>query len=100
MPANLYGGLHEMEFRKRAKRAVAEYWNKNKTLVKKYGDISTQKVFVVWQVKVIQNSKALLGVNIEGDGLYFEYTWDGDDQVAYLDVYAKKDHYTLEKGNF
>ena len=89
-----------MEFRKRAKRAVADWWNGQKKLVDKFREISTKDVFVVWQVKVIQNSKALLGVNVDGDGLYFEYTWDGDDNVAYLDVYSKTDKHTLEKGKF
>lgn len=92
MPSNNYNGLHENTFRSRAKAAVVEYWNDNKNLVKKFGEITHQKVFVVWQVKAIQNSKALLGVNVDGDGMYFEFTYNGDAKEAYLDVYKKQTH--------
>jgi len=96
MPTNLYNGLHEDKFRKMAKAAVVEYWNSNKILTGKFGEISSQKVFVVWQVKAIQNSKALLGVNVEGDGLYFEFTYNGDEKLGYLDVYKKQKHVEIE----
>ena len=90
MPDKLYGGLHENKFRSMAKKAVVDYWNDNKKLVDKFGEINTQKVFVVWQVKVIQNSKALLGVACENDGMYFEFTYHGDEKKAFLDVYKKQ----------
>ena len=90
MPNQLYGGLPEDKFRSMAKKAVVDYWNSNKPLVSKFGEITTKKVFVVWQVKVIQNNKALLGVFADGDGLYFEFTTNGDAREAYLDVYKKQ----------
>lgn len=90
MSNQLYGGLPENSFRRLAKHAVVEYWNGNKSLVKKFGEITVRKVFVVWQVKVIQNNKALLGINLEGDGYYFEFTWNGDAKEGYLDVYKKQ----------
>ena len=96
MPTQLYGGLPEDKFRSMARKAVAEYWNANKTLVSKFGKITTKKVFVTWQVKAAQNSKALLGVNLEGDGLYFEFTYVGDAKTAYLDVYKKQAHKELQ----
>ena len=96
MSIELYGGLDETKFRSIAKKAVVEYWNANKTLVKKFGDISPQKVFVVWQVKVIQNSKALLGVKADGDGLYFEFTYNGEAKEGYLDVYKKQTQKVVE----
>ncbi len=92
MPDKLYGGLPEDKFRSMAKKAVVEDWNSDKTLVKKFGEITTRKVFVAWQVKAIQNNKALLGVNVDGDGMYYEFTWNGDAQEGYLDVYKKKRH--------
>ena len=98
MPTKLYGGLHEAQFRLLAKEAVADWWNDDSTLVAEYGSIELDDVFVVWQVKAIQNSKAVLGVSREGDGLYFEYTWNGDAQEGYLDVYKKQDHITDKKG--
>ena len=96
MPTQLYGGLHEMKFRSMAKKAVVAYWNKNKKLVEKFGEINDKKVFVVWQVKVVQNNKAMLGVSCEGDGLYFEYTYNGDAKESYLDVYKKQAHVVEE----
>lgn len=90
MPNQLYGGIHENTLRSRAKKAVVEYWNGNKNLTKKFGEIDHNKVYIVWQVKAIQNSKALLGVNVDGDGMYFEYTYNGDAKEAYLDVYKKQ----------
>lgn len=96
MPTQLYGGLHENKFRSLAKKAVVDYWNGNKTLVKKFGEINSEKVFVVWQVKVVQNSKALLGVTKEDDGLYFEFTYVGDSKTAFLDVYEKQTKVTIE----
>lgn len=79
----------ENDFRSTAKKAVAEYWNASKSLTKKYGEVTTRKVYVVWQVKVLQNFKALLAVNFDGDNMYFEATYDGDKNVLYLDAYRK-----------
>ena len=96
MPTKLYGGLPEDKFRSMAKKAVVDWWNSDKKTVKAFGEITSRKVFVVWQVKAIQNNKALLGVFVEGDGLYFEFTWNGDAQEGYLDVYKKQDHVTVK----
>lgn len=79
----------ENDFRSTAKKAVAEYWNASKSLIKKYGEVTARKVYVVWQVKALQNFKALLAVNVEGDNMYFETTYNGDANVLYLDAYRK-----------
>lgn len=91
MPTQLYGGLQYDKFALMARKAVVDHWNSDKTLTKKFGKIDLPKVFIVWQVKAIQNSKALLGVSVEGDGMYYEATWNGDAQVMYLDAYTKKE---------
>ena len=70
MPTQLYGGLPEDKFRTMAKSAVRDYWNSTSKLVKKFGEITNRQIFVVWQVKAIQNNKALLGVNVDGDGMF------------------------------
>ncbi|MBR3320437.1 MAG: hypothetical protein IKG04_00605 [Exiguobacterium sp.] len=88
-------GMPEQKFRSIAKKAVADYWNENQTLSKKFGKITDKKVYVVWQCKAIQNFKALLGVNFEGDGMYFEFTLNGDANEGYLDVYKKQKHVTV-----
>lgn len=88
MPTDLYGGLHEEEFRNRAKHAVMAWWNERNPDRKVYEN----DIFIVWQVKAIQNSKALLGLSLDDDGLYFEATYSGDKGLVYLDVYRKIDH--------
>lgn len=89
-------GMSETKFRSIAKKAVVNYWNSNKTLGKKFGEITHQKVYVVWQCKAIQNLKALLSVNFDGDGYYFEFTWNGDASEGYLDVYKKQTQLTVK----
>lgn len=45
-------------------------------------------IYVVWFVKVLQNWKALLSTNIP-DGRYYEVTYNGDKEEAYVDTYQK-----------
>lgn len=50
--------------------------------------ISVNDVYVVWSVKVLQNSKALLSTNLF-DGMYYELTYNGNVNEIYLDAYKK-----------
>lgn len=45
-------------------------------------------VYVVWQVKALQNWKSLLSTNLP-DGMYYELTYDGDKNKIYFDAYKK-----------
>lgn len=90
-------GMPEDKFRSLAKSAVVDYWNANKTLTEKFGIITSRKVYVTWQCKAIQNLKALLGVSFDGDGYYFEFTWNGDENEGYLDVYKKQKHVLVKE---
>lgn len=45
-------------------------------------------VFVAWNVKVLQNNKALLSTTLF-DGMYYEITYNGDKQEFYFDAYKK-----------
>ena len=38
--------------------------------------------------KVLQNNKCLLSTTVP-DGVYYEFTWNGDKAEGYLDVYKK-----------
>ena len=89
--------ISESTFRTIAKKAVVEYWNGNKSLVSKFGEITSRKVYVTWQCKAIQNMKALLGVGFDRDGYYFEFTWNGDADEGYLDVYKRQKHLRVAK---
>ena len=75
--------------------AMAEYESVCKNaLVKWYNShnetkITLENVFVVWACKTLQNYKALLSTTVSGDGIYAEYTYNGDKQELYEDVYGK-----------
>ena len=46
-------------------------------------------VFIVWSCKTLQNYKCLASTTVSGDGIYAEYTYNGDKQELYEDVYGK-----------
>lgn len=72
------------EFARLAKEIVADYNNRTKE-----DWVEPEEVFIVWICKVLQNNKALLGVDA-ADGMYYEVTWNGDKNEAYLDAYKKE----------
>lgn len=51
--------------------------------------INLSQVYVVWSCKTLQNYKALLSTAVSGDGIYVEFTYNGDKQELYMDVYHK-----------
>lgn len=75
------------------KREVVEYFNQyaDKTDQKK---ITEDDVFIVWACKILQNNKALVSTTVP-DGIYYEVTYDGDKQQAYVDVYKKWQNYSV-----
>lgn len=75
------------------KREVVEYFNQHadKTDHKK---ITEDDVFIVWACKILQNSKALVSTTVP-DGMYYEVTYDGDKQQAYVDIYKKWQNYSV-----
>ena len=75
------------------KREVVEYFNHHadKTDQKK---ITEDDVFIVWACKTLQNNKALVSTTVP-DGMYYEVTYDGDKQQAYVDVYKKWQNYSV-----
>lgn len=46
------------------------------------------EVFVVWQVKALQNWKFMISSTLS-DGMYYELTYNGDKKEWYLDAYKK-----------
>ena len=80
-------------FQSACKKKLVEWYKKNGTV-----DIELDNVFVVWSCKTLQNYKALLSTTVSGDGIYAEYTYNGDKQELYEDVYRKltKTKYTEE----
>ena len=75
-------------FEKMAIEFVVKYVNNRS---ESGNQISENDVYVVWMVKALQNNKALLSTTIP-DGMYYEFTWNGDKQEGYLDAYEKKEN--------
>lgn len=80
--------MQERDFRNLAIKAVVDYFNSQVDITDKNGKITEDDVFVVWMCKALQNNKALLSTTVP-DGMYYEFTWNGDKQEGYLDAYKK-----------
>ena len=76
------------KFVRKAVGAVVDYFNSQVDSTDKNGKISEEDVFVVWCCKILQNNKALLSTRVP-DGMYYEFTWNGDQGEGYLDAYKK-----------
>lgn len=72
---------------------LVDWYNKNNET-----QIERDDVFIVWSCKTLQNYKCLASTTVSGDGIYAEYTYNGDAQELYEDVYKKltNTHYTEE----
>lgn len=86
--------MDERKFLAFAKEAVVNYFNGRVDSTDKNGKITVDDVFVVWFCKTLQNSKALLSTNVP-DGMYYELTYNGDKDEAYLDAYKKWQNITV-----
>ena len=53
------------------------------------------EVYVVWFCKTLQHWKALLSTSLP-DGMYYEVTYNGDKDEAYVDAYKKFDNVKVE----
>ena len=86
--------MNEKDFVKFCKNQIANYTNDHldKTDNKV---ISEDDVFVVWLCKTLQNNKALLSTTLF-DGMYYEVTYNGDNDEAYIDAYKKWENYKIE----
>lgn len=85
--------MTENEFRRMAIKSVVDYTNKH---IDKTDDreITAEDVYVVWQVKVLQNNKALLSTRLS-DGMYYECTYNGDKDEMYVDCYKKWENFCV-----
>ena len=86
--------MNEKEFLEFCKEQVANYTNEHldKTDNKK---ITKDDVFMVWCCKTLQNNKALLSTT-QFDGMYYEITYNGDKDEAYIDAYKKWENFKIE----
>lgn len=77
----------------KAKRYVLEYHNSNLDQSTSTADdrISIDDVFIVWFCKSLGNWKALASTTVN-DGMYYEVTYNGEQQETYVDCYRCVDH--------
>ena len=73
------------------KKKLVEWYNEAFEEMSVYSqqEIDLSHVYVVWCCKTLQNYKALLSTAVSGDGIYVEFTYNGDRQELYMDVYHK-----------
>lgn len=71
----------------KARRYVMEYFNTNVD-ASDSSRIGFNDTYLVWFSKTIQNWKALVGTTVS-DGMYYEVTYNGDEEEAYIDAYKK-----------
>ena len=67
------------------KKKLVEWYNRNRPET----PIDLSNVYIVWSCKTLQNYKCLASTTVSGDGIYAEYTYNGDKQELYEDVYGK-----------
>lgn len=71
-------------FQNICKNKLVDWYNANGQV-----KIDLNNVFVVWSCKTLQNYKVLLSTTVDGDGIYVEYTFNGNKGELYEDVYQK-----------
>ena len=81
------------------KMTDAKFFEFSKNIVRNYvinhldksDTVPNFDVYIVWYCKTLQNWKALLSTTLS-DGMYYEFTLNGDKDEAYLDAYKKWDN--------
>ena len=72
------------EFQKVCREKLVEWYQENIDT-----DFGYENTFIVWSCKTLQNYKCLASTTVNGDGIYVEYTFNGDKGELYEDVYRK-----------
>ena len=80
-------------FQSVCKKKLVKWYNKNRPDNK----IDLSNVFIVWSCRTLQNYKLLASTTVSGDGIYAEYTYNGDKQELYEDVYVKETNSCLKE---
>ena len=52
-------------------------------------NIAYNETFIVWSCKTLQNYKCLCSTSVPDDSIYVEFTYNGDKEELYMDVYFK-----------
>ena len=54
-------------------------------------------VFVVWSCKTLQNNKSILATIVDGITYLYEFTYNGDKRIIYMDAYSKDYHQEFQQ---
>lgn len=73
-------------FQSVAQRKLVDWYRKHRV------QIDLGNVFIVWSCKTLQNYKCLASTTISGNSIYAKYTYNGDKQELYEDIYGKITH--------
>lgn len=88
--------MNHADFIEKAKELVANYTNDHTDPSDGPARImKPDDVYIVWSVKALQNSKALLSTPLF-DGMYYEVTLNGDKNEIYFDAYKKFQNIKVE----
>ncbi len=79
--------MDNQQFSELCKKTVCDYANEHLDKSDNV-QISEDDVYIVWSCKTLQNNKALLSTTLH-DGMYYELTYNGDENELYLDAYKK-----------
>jgi len=85
--------MTDVKFVKIVKRELVSYVNKHLDPSDKIF-ITEDEVYIVWQCKTLQNWKALASTTLP-DGMYYEFTLNGDTDELYIDAYKKFENMTV-----
>ena len=73
------------DFQKVCREKLTKWYNKSYPNI----EFNFDNTFIVWSVKTLQNYKCLVSTTVDYDGIYAEYTYNGDKEELYEDVYKK-----------
>ena len=87
--------MNSSEMIRRAKSLVCDYMNQKYHEVYKQNAFSPDDFFIPWFCKTLQNWKAMVSTDVI-PGIYFEVTYNGDRDEAYIDYYLKSDNVCIK----
>lgn len=91
--------MTDKEFIYTIQHLVSDYaneYNREILEVTRRYPVKPEDVYIVWQAKILQNRKAM-AITSAPDGMYFEITFNGDNEMVYLDAYCKRHNQSFMK---
>lgn len=87
-----------MDYQEKARRLVVLHANDRLEKTDSV-ELKFEQTFVVWFAKTLQNWKALVSTELP-DGMYYEVTYNGDKEEAYVDSYKKWENKAYPDGMY